>query len=58
MNHQKISQHKIRHCWANGGAKEPCTDLLNLEDIKPDLTDEDDNPFNVDLTFIKKIKVI
>ncbi|MHB1443342.1 MAG: hypothetical protein ACYCXO_11400 [Candidatus Humimicrobiaceae bacterium] len=44
--------------WANGGAKEPCTDLLNLEDIKPDLTDEDDNPFNVDLTFIKKIKVV
>jgi hypothetical protein len=43
---------------ANGGANKPCTDLLNLEDIKPDLTDDDDNPINVDLTFRKKIKVI
>lgn len=28
----------------------------NLEDIKPDLTDDDGNPIIVDLTFIKKIK--
>jgi hypothetical protein len=32
-------------------------DLSNLEDIKPDLTD-DDNPINVDLNFKKKIIVI
>jgi len=43
---------------ANGGGDKPSVYLKNLEDIEPDLTDDQDNPISVDLTFKKKIKVI
>ena len=44
--------------WANGGGSSPSVYLKNLEDVEPDLTDDQDNPIGVDLTFRKKIKVI
>jgi len=44
--------------WANGGGDKPSVYLKNLEDVEPDLTDDQDNPINADLTFRKKIKVI
>jgi hypothetical protein len=43
---------------ANGGDSKPSVDLTNLEDLEPDLIDDEDIPFSVDLTFRKKIKVI
>ncbi|NQT66511.1 MAG: hypothetical protein HQ569_02905 [Actinobacteria bacterium] len=44
--------------WANGGGSSPGVYLRNPEDIALVLTDVEDNPINVDLTFRKKIKVI
>ena len=49
---------KISHRWANGGGNSPSVYLKNPEDIALVLTDVEDNPNNVDLTFRKKIKVI
>ena len=43
---------------ANGGGGRPSVYLKNPEDIALVLTDVEDNPVNVDLTFRKKIKVI
>jgi len=43
---------------ANGGGNKPSVYLKNLEDIEPDLTDDEDSEVNVDLIFRKKIKVI
>jgi len=43
---------------ADGGASKPSAYLKNLEDVEPDLTDDQDNPISIDLTFRKKIKVI
>ena len=43
---------------ADGGGDKPGAYLKNLEDVEPDLTDDQDNPIGVDLTFRKKIKVI
>jgi len=43
---------------ANGGGNSRGVYLKNPEDIALVLTDVEDNPINVDLTFRKKIKVI
>jgi len=42
---------------ADGGANKPSADLPNLEDIKPNLTDNEDDLIDVDLTFKKRIKI-
>jgi len=49
---------RLPRAGANGGGDKPSADLKNLEEIEPDLTDNQDNPISVDLTFRKKIKVI
>jgi len=43
---------------ANGGANKSSADLINLENVEPDLTNNEENSINVDLIFRKKIKVI
>jgi hypothetical protein len=43
---------------ADGGGNKPSADLINLENIALDLTDNRDDQTNVDFIFKKKVKVI
>ena len=49
---------KFRTAGANDGAKQPSLDLADLSQINPDFADYSDDQIEIDLSFIRKIKVI
>jgi len=42
----------------NGGARQPVADLADLSIIYPDFAEDFEDQINIDLSFVRKIKVI